>query len=98
MAPADGGHTWTPGLRLCWDNPRRGLDRVFSAQGSLAWGPTCHWVSLLVCALGLCKWACDGLMAPGTDLEVAQQGMIWAPPPAIVSEPLHGCAEELYHI
>lgn len=66
MAHGDGCHTWTPGLRLCWDNPKRGLDRVFSAQGFLAWAATCHCASLLVPALGLCRWACDGLMASGS--------------------------------
>lgn len=98
MAHGDGCHTWTPGLRLCWDNPKRGLDRVFSAQGFLAWAATCHCASLLVPALGLCRWACDGLMASGIDLGVVQQGMIEAPPPTIVSERLHGHAQELYHI
>lgn len=95
MAHGDGCHAWTLGLRVCWDNPRRGLDRVFSPQGSLAWGPTCQCMSLLVHALGWYGWACNGLMASGTDLGVAQQGMIWAP--AIVPEPLHRRAEELYH-
>lgn len=37
-------------------------------------------------------------MASGIDLGVVQQGMIEAPPPTIVSERLHGRAQELYHI
>lgn len=37
-------------------------------------------------------------MASGIDLGVVQQGMIEAPPPTIVSERLHGHAQELYHI
>jgi len=54
-----------------------------------------HCVTPLVSAPGSCQQACDALMASGTDLGVTQQGRIWAPPPAVVSEPLQGCAEEL---
>lgn len=35
-------------------------------------------------------WSCDGLVAPGASLAVAQQGLTWTPPPAIASEPLCG--------
>lgn len=62
-------------LRLCWDNPERGPDRMFVLGIPWVVFPP---VFVHSCApLSLWRWACDGKMPPGMDLS--------APIPTIVS-------------
>lgn len=83
-------HTWTLGLKLTWDSPRRGPDRV-----SLCWvlnlgsclplsarGPLCF-----------CRQTFDELMAIAMGLRVSGQGVIWAPPLLFLCAPLWVCRQ-----
>lgn len=46
----------------------------------------CSYLLLCPCPpQGLCRWASDGLVAPVMGLDVTQEDIIWALPPAVVS-------------
>jgi len=83
MTCGDGVHAWTLGLMAFLGQPWEGPVQGRRSLGVCNLG-SC--LSLYPCApLGLCRWAFFGLMAPVMGLQVAWQGIVWGPPPVIVS-------------
>lgn len=66
----DGFFTWTLGLRVCWDSPWQGLDKVLILLWYLFQVPVCDSASL--CSFGLVKvglqWADGSCDEPGIPL------------------------------